>query len=418
MRFIYSLLITCLTPFLLLRLWYKSLSLPGYKDRILERFALNSPPNVPIDIWLHAVSLGEVIAATPLINACLNQGWSILITTMTPTGSQHVQQKWGNRVFHQYVPYDLPGVVKRFLNKTKPKLGLIMETEIWPNLIHYANRAKVPLLLVNARLSERSLVGYMRARPFFKPILNKLTTIFAQSEDDAKRFIRLGADESRVEVLGNIKFDMQLQGIDHELFQSLKKRFGDTRPTVIIASTHEDEEQKLLPYLKTLQKAIPNVVVLIAPRHPERFQTVYQLFKHHEFNVGLRSNPDSLNADNQVIVLDSMGELMGFYAIANYAFVGGSLVPIGGHNVLEPIAVNVPVVSGPHVHNFKTICRDLETANALKIVNNAEEVIDAIIALHLNPELTKRQVENASHVLTINKGALERTLANVKNFLN
>jgi 3-deoxy-D-manno-octulosonic-acid transferase len=417
MRFVYSFLMYLLTPYLLFRLWWKGRRLPAYRKRILERFSIGTAENRSVDIWVHAVSLGEVIAATPLIDAFLDKHWSVLITTMTPTGSERVQARFGNKVTHRYVPYDLPGVIKRFFRQEKPRVGVIMETELWPNLIYQAHAAQVPLLLANARLSERSLKGYLKLKFLFKPVLNQFSAILAQSEDDAKRFVALGAENDLVQVLGNIKFDLQTHNVDGAQFKELKNHWGAERIAVIAASTHEDEESQVLAHFRRLQQAIPQVVLLIAPRHPERFQTVYQLCLQAGFNTGLRSDLNTLSRDNEIVVLDSLGELLGMYQISDYAFVGGSLVPVGGHNVLEPIAMYVPVLSGNQVHNFKTICKDLQEANAIELVNSSEELIDAIIKLYNDKELKNQMVKNATAVLENNKGALLKHLDKVESVL-
>lgn len=414
MRLIYSFLMYLLTPYLLLRLWWKGRRLPAYRKRIAERFCLDSIPEQKLDVWVHAVSLGEVIAATPLINAMLDKHWSIMITTMTPTGSERVKAQFGDRVLHRYVPYDLPGVLRRFFRPIKPRVAIIMETELWPNLIHYARAAGVPVLLANARLSERSVNGYLKFKFLFKPVLNQFTAILAQSLDDAQRFNALGANEGVVRVLGNMKFDLQTNTVNSEACNALQSKWGSQRPVVIAASTHDDEESRILLQLKRLQQAIPGVILLIAPRHPERFQTVYQLCRHSGLHTGLRSLSDTLSPDNEVVVLDSLGELLGWYQVSDYAFVGGSLVPVGGHNVLEPIAMHVPVLSGNHIHNFKTICGDLEKAAAIQLVAQADELIDAIIALHQDAELRERTVNNATKVLESNKGSVIKHLQTVE----
>lgn len=402
-----------LTPYLLLRLWWKGRKLPAYRNRVLERFCWDSAEIVKVDVWVHAVSLGEVIAATPLIEAMLNKQWSIVITTMTPTGAEQVKTHFGSRVIHRYVPYDLWGAVRRFYKIVQPRIGVIMETELWPNLIYQAKAADIPLFLANARLSARSLQGYMRFKFLFKPFLNQFAAIFAQSIDDVQRFSALGVEESRMQVLGNMKFDLHTNSVDQNKFNQLKSHWGSHRPTVIIASTHDAEESQILAHLKRLQAAIPDVVLLIAPRHPERFSVVYQLCLQQKFNTGLRSDPTSLNEQNEVVVLDSLGELLGMYQISDYAFVGGSLVPVGGHNVLEPIAMNVPVLSGNQIHNFKAICRDLVDANAIILVHQARELIDAIIKLHQEPELKNNMVQRATLVLQNNKGSVAKHLERI-----
>ncbi|KTC85921.1 lipid IV(A) 3-deoxy-D-manno-octulosonic acid transferase [Legionella drozanskii] len=417
MRQIYSFLMYLLTPYLIIRLWWKGRRLPSYRQRMSERFSLDKRPAPEVDIWVHAVSLGEVIAVTPLIDALLDKKWRVLITTMTPTGAERVKVRFGDKVSHRYVPYDLPIVVRRFFKKTKPRLGLFVETELWPNLIHYATKAKVPLFLINARLSERSCRGYKKAEFLFKPVLNQFKAIFTQSEDDAKRFKSLGADLERVVVLGNMKFDLQTQNINSEIFSQLKNCWGSERTVVMVASTHDDEEQQILSRLKKLQAGLANMVLLIAPRHPERFQKVYQLCVDQGFNTGLRSKIETLNTQNEVVVLDSLGELLGFYQVSDYAFVGGSLVPVGGHNVLEPIAMRVPVFSGPQVHNFKTICRDLQEAQAIELADNADDLIDRIISLHQDENRKRSLINSATSVLEANKGAVNRYAAKAEAIL-
>lgn len=410
MRWIYSCFMYLLSPYLLFRLWWKGRGVPAYRERITERFCWDKQKIKSVDVWIHAVSLGEVIAATPLINAMLSQQWTILITTMTPTGAAQVNTRFGDKVAHRYVPYDIYSVVKRFFQQVKPKVGIIMETELWPNLIGEATTAKIPLFLANARLSEKSLVGYKRFKFLFKPILNQFTTICTQSADDAQRFISLGAPPKKVLALGNMKFDLHTNSVDYAKFHQLKNHWGIERTVFIIASTHDDEETRILAQLKRAQRSIPDLLLLIAPRHPERFQSVYQLCIQQGFNTGLRSNLNTLNSNNEVVVLDCLGELLGLYHISDYAFVGGSLVPVGGHNVLEPIAMHVPVVSGNQVHNFKTICRDLVDAQAIILVKDTDELIDAIINLNNNSQLKQKMVANASQVLENNKGSVLKHL--------
>lgn len=418
MRWIYAFLMYLLIPFLLLRLWWKGLRLPAYHQGILQRFCWDKVDAQKIDVWVHAVSLGEVIAAIPLIEELLQQRYSVLITTMTPTGAEQVKKRFADKVAHRYVPYDLVDVVRRFFKRVQPRVGIIMETELWPNLIVAASEAKVPLFLANARLSEYSLQGYKRFKFLFKPVLHCFSAILAQSPDDAQRFLTLGAPVENVHALGNIKFDLHTQDVDSSKFQQLKDRWGSARTVLIIASTHEDEESQILAHVTRLQQAIPAVIVLIAPRHPERFQAVYQLCLQNGFNTGLRSDIESLNEANEVVVLDCLGELLGLYQISDYSFVGGSFIPVGGHNVLEPIAMGLPVFSGPHVHNFKTICADLTAAQAIVIVSKAEELIDSIIQLHRDPEARQVMIRNATAVLEANKGAVKRHLDTIQTYLS
>lgn len=418
MRHIYTFFLYLLTPFILLRLYWKGRRLPAYRQRIGERFALNNQTAQSADIWIHAVSLGEVVAATPLIEALLAKQWRVLVTTMTPTGSQQVIKRFGSRVGHQYVPYDLPWALRRFFKKTNPRLGIIMETELWPNIIHQAKRIKMPLLLVNARLSDGAFTSYKKVGFLFKPLLNQFTAIFTQSEEDAQRFITLGASAKLVQVLGNMKFDLQIQISANKESLSFKQQWGNERTVVIAASTHDDEEKQLLSQLKKLQDAIPHVVLLFAPRHPERFQDVYQMSRTQGFRTGLRSQSASIGIDTEVVILDSLGELLNFYQVSDYAFVGGSLVPIGGHNVLEPIAVQVPVFCGPYMNNSKAICRDLCTAGAMVMVENVAEIINAIIKMHLSKDARQQCIVNASEVLAANRGTMARYMKEIEAILD
>jgi 3-deoxy-D-manno-octulosonic-acid transferase len=368
-------------------------------------------------VWVHAVSLGEVIAASPLIDAMLDKQWSVLVTTMTPTGSERVTARFGDKVAHQYVPYDLPGVLKRFFRQVKPRIGVIMETELWPNLIYQAKSAGVPLILANARLSASSLKAYIKLGWLFKPILNQFTNIMAQSEDDARHYRTLGAKPELIQVLGNMKFDVPTNQIDGALFADLKMHWGQKRVVVLAASTHDDEESQILGQLKRLQKAIPDVLLIIAPRHPERFKTVYQAALNAGFRSGLRSDLSLVSIDTEVVVVDSLGELLGFFHVCDYAFVGGSLVPVGGHNVLEPVAMQVPVLSGSHVHNFKSICADLVESQALQLVQTPEELIDALIYLHNNKDICSQRVSNATAVLERNKGSVGRHMQYIEQLI-
>jgi len=340
-----------------------------------------------------------------------------LVTTMTPTGSERVQARFGNKVTHQYLPYDLPGILKRFFKKIQPRVGVIMETELWPNLIYQARAAKVPLLLANARISDDSLNGYKKIKFLIKPILNQFSAILAQGDEDARRYITLGARKEIVHVLGNMKFDLQTNTIDSKRFSDLKSHWGTERVAVIAASTHENEEAQILSHLKRLQQAIPGVILLIAPRHPERFQSVFQLCIQSGFKTGLRSDANTLSSENEIVVLDSLGELLGLYQISDYAFVGGSLVPVGGHNVLEPIAMHVPVLSGSQVHNFKAICNDLQIAQGILLVQHANEVVDGIIKLHTDPAFRQQMIKNATEVFEKNKGSVIRHLQQIEGVI-
>ncbi len=412
--YIYTLLLYLTLPFILLRLYWKGRFLPAYRSRIHERFALNSISSV--DVWLHAVSLGEVVAATPLIDALLAKEYRVLVTTMTPTGSQQVISRFGEKVTHQYIPYDLPWVLRQFFKKLNARVGIIMETEIWPNLICQASIAKLSLVLVNARISDKAFRYYQRVGFFFKPILANFKAILTQSEQDTMRFRALGAPAERVHALGNIKFDLNITVPNEKQFQAFKNSWGQQRPVLIAASTHDDEENQLLNALSRLKDAIPDFILLIAPRHPERFKTVYDLCQHHGLKTGLRSQPSTINLETDVLVVDSLGELLGFYQVSDYAFVGGSLVPVGGHNVLEPIAMQVPVFCGPFMQNSKTICADLLSVGAIQLLNDVDELINAIIKMHHDALRRRHQVASATELLVAHRGVVGRYIDEVMRY--
>ncbi|MGQ3892267.1 lipid IV(A) 3-deoxy-D-manno-octulosonic acid transferase [Legionella sp. CNM-4043-24] len=417
MRQIYSFLLYILSPLILLRLWWKGLASPAYRERIAERFCLDGADAKDYDVWVHAVSLGEVIAATPLIEALLAKQYRLLVTTTTATGAGRVQVQFSSRVMHRHLPYDLPDVVRRFFKMNQMRVAVIMETELWPNLIRESKQNNVPMLLVNARLSERSCRGYRRLSWLIKPVLNDFHAILTQSTVDAERFISIGARSEIVQVAGNVKFDLNTHDIDREKYSLIKATWGAERPVVILASTHEDEEAQVLMQAKELQRRMPGVLILIAPRHPERFQTVFNLAQALGFSTGKRSEADSMTKDCDVIILDCMGELLGFYSLSDYAFLGGSFVPVGGHNMLEAIAMRVPVLTGPKVHNFKAIVRDLIAADAIVMVDDASDLVNQIDALHRDEARRTRLIEQAMSVLESNKGALLRYVDRIESLI-
>lgn len=416
MRRLYTFFLYLAIPLILLRLFWKGRKLGSYQKRINERFMRGLQP-AQVDLWLHAVSLGEVVAATPLIKALLDQGFSCLITTMTPTGSQRVIEQFGETVQHQYLPYDLPLILRLFFKQYAPRLGLIMETELWPNLIHQAHLAKTPVLLINARISDRAFKRYRQLKFFFKPVLRELSGVMAQSKIDAQRFAALGVCKERLSQCGNLKFDMPATVAATAIADKIQSLWGPQKTMLMVASTHANEEEQLLKRFVTLQSSIADLVFLIAPRHPERFQEVYRLSRALGFNTVLRSQLHEINSDTQVLIIDTLGELKQFYLISDYAFVGGSLVPVGGHNVLEPIAANVPVFCGPHIQNIRSICKDLLKKRAICIAQDADSLIKEIIKLHQNQIQRGEQVDNASDFLRSSHGSLQRYLQKIEYFL-
>lgn len=415
MRKIYTLVMYLAIPLVLLRLLWKSRRTVAYRHRITERFALRKLASA--DVWVHAVSMGEVVAVTPLVERLLAANLRVLMTTMTPTGSQQIQARFQSKVAHQYIPYDLPACFRRFFKHVKPKIGIIMETELWPNMIHQAHLAHIPLMLANARLSDKAFPQYHRLRWFFGPMLAKFSCIGTQSDLDTQRYLALGAPPEKVLMLGNMKFDLSFPKTNQNDLEFLKDAWGTHRQVWIAASTHEDEEAQLLAQLVRIKQAIPDILLVFAPRRPERFQTVYSLVKQQGWNTGLRSQLDTIQPDTDVVVVDSMGELLNCYRLSDYAFVGGSLVPIGGHNVLEPIAMQVPVFCGPFMQNSKSICDELVKHQALQACVSAEDMADKLIEVHRDPSLRAQQIAHASAVLEKNCGALDRYWKKISEIL-
>ncbi len=374
LRLLYTVLVHLATPFILYRLAFRGIRQRSYLDRWRERFGFFDKPDFESSIVVHAVSVGEFNAAIPLIEALIQRfpDHGLVVTTITPTGSERVRKVLGRRVFHVYLPYDLPGSIRRFLRRVKPKLLVVMETEIWPNLYFTCRHHGVPILIANARLSERSLKGYGPGQPLAQYAVRCASWIAAQSQTDAERFLQLGAEPSQVEVVGNVKFDMPVPAGLTQRGREQRARWGAERPVWMAASTHEGEEQPLLTaHAKVLQR-FPDALLLLAPRHPERFRAAAARCRAYGFNTRQRSEESLPGPDTQCFVVDTLGELLQFYASADVAFVAGSLEPIGGHNTLEAAALGVPVLIGPHTFNFEEISERLLGAGAALRVEDAE----------------------------------------------
>lgn len=361
MRIAYSLLLYLLVPFALVRLLARAARNPAYRRRIAERFGFVRPRATGA-IWIHAVSVGEARGAAPLVRALMaaDPQRRLLITTMTPTGSATVRSLFGDSVDHCYVPWDLPGAVRRFLGRTRPIAALIMETEIWPNLYHACAGRDIPIVIANMRMSERSARRYARFPRLTRDTLALPTILAAQTQEDAARLKGLGASAERLHVTGSIKFDLSLPDDYAQQTAALRGALGAERPVWIAASTHEGEDEIVLDAHRALREKFPELLLLLAPRHPERFAAVSRLASARGFRTGLRTEQRAgaaLPAETEVLVCDTMGELQLLYGAADVAFVGGSLVPTGGHNLLEPAAAGIPVIFGPHMFNFDEIAR-------------------------------------------------------------
>lgn len=410
MRIIYSFLFYCLTPFIISRLLWRSLKNSAYRQRIFERFGFYPQSYQQNVIWFHAVSVGEceaIFTLIRLIKARLPQQ-AILITTTTPTGSARVQAVLGASVQHVYLPYDLPDVIARFLNTFKPKMVVIVETEIWLNLFQACEKKQIPLYLINARLSEKSVRGYQKLPSLVLPTLNAISKIATQSEIDKNRFIEIGAKPEIVENFGNIKFDLSIEKEIFEQANNVKTQCFANRFVWIAASTHEGEEILLCETYKNLKKQIPELLLAIAPRHPERFSSVKNLAENAGLQVLTRSVKQVCTTKTDVFLIDTLGELKLFYVASDIAFVGGSLVPIGGHNVLEPAAAGVPVLFGLEMRNFAFIAEKMLEAKAALQCKNIIDLETKILQLYNQPELRNKLRENAKNFVAQNQGVTER----------
>lgn len=418
LRALYSAVLYVLTPATVYHLIWRGFRVPGYFQRWGERYAAWSGPPHPVDVWVHAVSVGEVNAAAPVVDALRRHypHLRLLVTTITPTGSDRVRALWGDEVLHVYAPYDLPGAVGRFLRHFEPGVALVMETELWPNLLLGCKGRGIRTYILNARLSARSLRGYRVLAPLIRRVVASVHRIGAQSVADGKRFVHLGAAPEAIVETGNLKFDIAIPAGLESLVGSFREHVGG-RPVWIAASTHPDEEAAVIAIHRQLLARFPDLLLLWAPRHPERFGRAVELAQDAGWQVGRRSVGRWPAAGDAVFVLDSLGELMGFYACAQVAFVGGSLQAIGGHNLLEPAAVGTAMVTGPHLHNFVEISRRLSEAGALEVGRNAREVGDLILALLAEPERRERMIQAGRLLVERGRGALGRTLEMVASDL-
>jgi 3-deoxy-D-manno-octulosonic-acid transferase len=411
-RGLYSLATRIALPFSLYYLIWRGLRQREYFDRWSERFAFYQGPGLHGCVWLHAVSVGEVNAAVPLVAALRRRHpeLPLLVTTTTPTGSARVRAVWGEAVTHVYLPYDLPGAVRNFLAHFRPRLAVVMETEIWPNLYAGLAQRAIPLVIANARLSKRSLRGYRPFRAVIRAALSTVACIAAQSEADAGRYRLLGAPADVIEVTGNLKYDVAVSDAVSDTARQWRQAWG-VRPVWIAASTHAGEEDAVIAAHRAVLAAHPDALLLWAPRHPERFSGVIGASERAGFRVRSRRNAGQPATNTQVFVIDTLGELLSFYAAADLAFVGGSLEDIGGHNLLEPVAFGVPAIVGPHTHNFAEITALLLEVGAAVRIAAAAGLAPAVIAWIEQPEQRRAHGEAGRARIASERGALGRTLA-------
>ena len=412
MRFLYLTVAYLLAP-----LVCGTMLLRGIRDRsqwenFSQRFGFGPRSSRP-PIWVHAVSVGEVQAAASLVLALRRRypDVPLVVTTVTPTGAQRARALFGDAVQVRYIPYDLPGSVRRFFNRVRPRVAVILETELWPNLYHFCGQRNVPLVLASARISPRSVGRYRLLASLFRETLSHGIVIAAQGEGDAERFRSIGANPARTHVTGNIKFDLALPDDIRAQGAALRERYAPGERLVWVAgSTHDGEEAAMILVHRRLRAAGLDVLLVLVPRHPGRFQDVAALLRQAGVPFVRRSTDEPVRADTEVLLVDTLGELVAFYAAADLAFVGGSLVPVGGHNLLEPAALALATLSGPQVFNAQDIAGLLVDEGAVELVADADALGEAVLRLLSDPAERRRRGEAGLRVVERNRGALDRLL--------
>ena len=390
----------------------------SYWDKVYQRLGAGYP-QLERCIWVHAVSVGEVVAAVPLIRALLAHypEQPLLVTTVTPTGAARVAATFGTDVYHAYIPFEMPQAIDNFFASVNPDMALVLETEIWPNLYRGCGVRDIPLVLVSARISPKSVKNYRRLVPLFRETLSHGIIIAAQTEADAERFLSLGAAPERTRITGNIKFDIELPQDLAERGRGVREELFGERPVWIAASTHEGEESVVLEAHQKLLERFPGLLLILVPRHPQRFAAVRDLIDKQALDVVARTEARPCEASTAVFLGDTMGEMTLFYAASDVAFVGGSLTPIGGHNLLEPAALGIPIVSGPHVFNAQEIADMFIETGACRVAEDAEQLADAVGELLSDRDKAKERGELGCRILERNRGALERLLEMIEPLL-
>jgi 3-deoxy-D-manno-octulosonic-acid transferase len=411
MRRLYTLLLYLALPLVLLRLLWRSIKAPAYRERWRERFGLFDPPPGWGGIWIHAVSVGEVQAVQPLVRRLLEArpGLPVTVTTTTPTGSARVVEQFGDAVFHVYFPYDLPLALTAFIRRVRPQVLLMVETEIWPNLLRQCRFHGIHAILANARLSERSARRYARLGRFARETFSGIDCVAAQGEADAARFLALGVPRQRVFVTGSIKFDMRIPASVEEQVEVLRREWGG-RPVWIAGSTHEGEDEQVLAAHRDVLARFPRALLILVPRHPERFDRVAALCRREGLALARRSCGEPGSPETRVYLGDTMGELPVMLGSADVAFIGGSLVPTGGHNMLEAAAQGVPVCFGPYLFNFSAISELLLEAGAARRVADAGQLAEVVAEWFGDASARSEAGERGRRVVARNRGALERLL--------
>ncbi len=419
MRSVYTLIVYLLTPVFSLRLLIKGRRNPAYRERWQERFGFFDGAPLANAIWIHAVSVGEARATQLMVKTLrdIYPKMPIVISTTTPTGAEHVQSLYGDEVTHAYFPYDLPGSISRWLTHINPRLVILMETEIWPNLIGACKKRGIDVVLANARLSEKSAAGYARFSSFSRKVLSCIRLIAAQSPADAERFISLGYSQDKIHVTGSVKFDMRQTAVVQEQSEAIRRLLGVGRPIWIASSTREGEEEAVLAAHTRVLESKPDALLLLVPRHPERFDKVALLCEQQGFQVVRRSTSRPCLDQHQIFLGDSMGELAIFYQTADLAFVGGSLVDKGGQNIMEPASLGLPVVFGPSMFNFAAVSEMMLCEEAAVRIDNAQSLADQVVDWLSDASERARVGENGRRVVEENRGATGRLLTLIEPLL-
>lgn len=408
---------------MLLKMYKRSLKQPEYRRRLNERYAfyLEQSQPKPQGILIHAASVGEVMAVIPLVKRIQANypNLAITFTTVTPTGSERVKKAFGDSISHFYLPYDLPCTLKRFLNFIQPKAVIVVESELWPNFIHQLKQRDIPLIVANARLSARSAKRYAKLGNITQHLFSSIRLVLAQDRFTTERYASLGFSAECLINVGNLKYDLEISGQQKELVQKMALVLKIThRPVWIAGSTHEGEEKIILDAHQQLLAKYPDLLLILVPRHPERFGVVENLLQKMEIPYAKRSDNQAISADTPVLLGDTMGEMMILYGLAQIAFVGGSLVKHGGHNPLEPIAFELPVISGHHTFNFPEVFSKLREVNGvIEVDSHSQALTDAVDYLLKNRELGAQISQAGFAVLRENQGALQRHLSLLAPFI-
>lgn len=416
MRFLYTIVSYLLLPLILLRLWVKNRNSPDRLRFWHERLSIGLRPAPKRGIWVHAVSVGESIAAIPLIKGLQHcyPSIPIIVTNGTAAGAERIYADLGNSVTRLYFPYDLPLILKRFLKKLQPRLLILLETELWPNLLALCYKSQIPVILTNARLSERSAKRYRRILPMTREML-KVITLAAQFQVDANRFLALGLAANRSHIVGNLKFDLQLPVKLAEDAEQIRAILGKDRLVWIAASTHPGEEELLAEAFEQVRVHLAKVLLVSVPRHVDRALQLEQLYKKKGYKVIKRCEQMACDATTDVFLVDTMGELLSFYAAADLAFVGGSLVEKGGQNPLEPAALGLPILIGPYTFNFEIITEQLQQRGIVIQVSNAKQLAEQVILLFSDAKKRRQIAKTAKEFVTENKGAVLKQLQLIQN---